>query len=144
MIFYGEYYIQLDEKNRMRIPAKLRELVGPNFYITTNTNCSLTVMDESKFMEYADNFKKVKTTNLEHQNIIRKIMASVISPDEDSQGRFVLPQNLREYAGITKKMVFIGVNDRMEIWSEDNYNNTIKNSKTSFDEAYAALAEFGI
>ncbi|MGI6594026.1 MAG: division/cell wall cluster transcriptional repressor MraZ [Christensenellales bacterium] len=140
VIFFGEYFIQLDDKNRMRIPSKLRSLIGEKFYISNGTAGCLFVMDKENFEDYAQKLASITSmSNLSQQNTIRLIMSSVDEPCEDSQGRFVLPPKLRKHAGITKKMVFIGVNNRMEIWSEERYNAMMEKEASNFDEAFASL-----
>lgn len=145
MIFFGEYFIQLDDKNRMRIPSKLRSLVGEKFYILSGTEKCLFVMNKENFEDFAHQLTtRTKISNSAHRNIARQIMSSVDEPTEDSQGRFVLAPKLREHAGIAKKMVFIGVNNRMEIWSEEKYLDYMKSSTNNFDEAFSTLEDIGI
>jgi len=142
VIFFGEYYIQLDDKNRMRIPSKLRSLIGEKFYISNGSDGCLFVMDKESFEHYARKLEATtKISNSAQQKAVRQIMASVDEPTEDSQGRFVLAPKLRKHAGITKKMVFIGVNKRMEIWSEENYKAMMENESNNFDDAFSTLEE---
>lgn len=144
MAFFGEYNLQLDDKSRMRIPAKLRAQIAGNFYILNGTGGCLFVMTEEKFNKYVEKFASVPVSDFVAQNAIRRITSSVVQPDEDNQGRFVLPAKAKEYARIDKRVVFIGVNDRMEIWSEEVYNEKKFNEATTFDEAISALSGYGI
>lgn len=144
MIFFGEYNIQLDEKNRMRIPTKLRGLVGQTIYLLNGTGGCLFVINEEEFNRICQKFQLVPLSDLKAQDSIRKIMSSAFIAEEDAQGRFVLPKKAKEYAGIDKQMTFIGVNNRMEIWSLDRYEHLNQNNLNNYDDIILDLKEYGI
>jgi MraZ protein len=144
MIFFGEYNIQLDEKNRMRIPSKLRSLVGSSIYLLHGTGGCIFVIDEEEFQKICRKFELVPLSDLKAQDSIRKIMASAFIAEEDAQGRFILPKKAKDYAGIDKQMAFIGVNNRMEIWSVERYQHLNQDNADSFDNLVLDLKEYGI
>ena len=65
--------------------------------------------------------------------------STVFTPEEDAQGRFILPAKLREYAKINKKMVFLGAMNRVEIWSEEKYDEVYGIDKLDINGAVRAL-----
>lgn len=144
MIFFGEYNLQLDDKNRMRIPTKLRSFVGETFYVLHGSGGCLFVMDEGEFQKIAEKFRKIPLSDLRAQDIVRKIMSSVFIAEEDSQGRFVLPKKAKEYAGIDKQIVYIGVNSRMEIWASERYQSQGYDSCDSYDNVIGDLREYDV
>ncbi|MGI6136583.1 MAG: cell division/cell wall cluster transcriptional repressor MraZ [Clostridiales bacterium] len=144
MIFFGEYNIQLDDKNRMRIPNKLRSLINEPVYILHGTGGCLFVMNESEFKKFVERFNHVPISDIKAQEAIRKIMSSVFPVEEDAQGRFVLPKKAKDYANINKQIVFIGANSRMEIWGQENYEKQGYLSAESFETAIVDLKAYGI
>jgi len=143
-MFFGEYHLQLDDKNRMRIPNKLRNLIGEEYYLLHGTSGCLFVMPPDEFEKIAEKIDSIPLSNLKAQDAVRKIMSSLIIPEEDSQNRFILPQKARDYAGIQKQVVFIGVNKRIEIWSEEKYIEKGFDTAESFDSEFVKLNEYQI
>lgn len=143
-MFFGEYHLQLDDKNRMRIPNKLRNLIGEEYYLLHGTGGCLFVMPPDEFKKFAEKIDSIPLSNLKAQDAVRKIMSSLIIPEEDSQNRFILPQKARDYAGIQKQVVFIGVNKRIEIWSEEKYIEKGFDTAESFDSEFVKLNEYQI
>lgn len=144
-MFFGEYFHQLDEKGRLRIPAKLRStFTGKECIITKGTNGCLFVFDKNYFISnFLNKLSAVPTFDINTQKPIRMLLSSSFEAQEDSQGRILMPATLKEYAKILKKVVFIGVGNRIEIWSEENWQE-YKSSEFSFDESVSKLSELDI
>ena len=142
MAFYGTQAIQLDDKNRLRIPARFRPDLGKFYYVMYGTGGCLWVMSKEGFEEFTDKYDQIPESDLEAQNNLRRIMASVTVPEEDAQGRFVLPQAAKEFCGINKRVMFVGVKKRLEIWSGDNYNGRFLVDSTGFDKAFVGLEHY--
>lgn len=116
------YSHQLDAKNRMRIPAKLREELGDSYYITVGTGGCLFVCTEEEMSEKKAFLKSVNPYKAEEMKIARYILANTWHVEEDKQGRILIPDNLRSYAKLTKNLkVFRGPN-YVEIWAEEVWN----------------------
>lgn len=144
MSFFGQQSLQLDEKNRMRIPAKYRAKLGARYFILQGVGGCLFVMGEETFERFIAPFQNVALSDIEGQAAVRAIMATVEEPEEDTQGRFVLPALLKKCAAIDKKVVFVGVNDRLEIWSEEKFLAKNIGSEESVDAAIAGLKKYDI
>lgn len=144
MVYFGEYVQTLDDKSRMRLPMKLRVLLGQHYYMLYGAEGSIVVMDGDRFEAMTQKFATVPMTDVKARGAISDIMASVISPEEDSQGRFVLPLKLREYAGIEKKAVVIGACDYIEIWSEEKYSRRQEAQSESVTDKLKSLREYGV
>ena len=142
--FYGEYNLMLDGKNRMRLPAKYRSLLQEGYYILNGANGCLWVMDSARFNALTAKFENVPFSDIEARKAITKIMTSVIEPEEDAQGRFVLPVKAKGYASITKNIVVAGAFDHVEIWAEERYAELGYSESKDFNEMLLALKDYGI
>ncbi len=142
-MFYGQYSYQLDEKNRARIPSKIRNgLAG--YVITKGLNNALFIFSKDYFeTQFLDKLNSVPTFDVEAQRPIRALLSSSYEVEEDKQGRFVIPANLREFANITKDIVFVGVGHRLELWSAENWSKYQSGDKT-FDEVLGELVKYNV
>lgn len=144
MAFYGEFNQMLDAKNRMRLPAKYREKLEGGYYILNGASGCLMVMDAKRFNALTEKFESIPFSDIQARRAITKIMTSVVEPEEDAQGRFVLPAKAKAYAGITKNIVVAGAYDHLEIWSEERYNELGLSDAEDFNSALVALKDYGI
>ena len=143
-MFFGEFNHQTDEKGRLRIPAKLKTALKGEFIVTKGTNNCLFVFDKSYFEnQFLNKLMEVPTFDLEAQKPIRALLSSSFEVAEDAHGRFLLPLALKEFASISKNVVFVGVGNRIEIWSEENWK-TYMQAEKSFDEVASSLGKYSI
>lgn len=141
-MFFGEFKHSMDEKCRIRIPAKLKQQLGLEFVITKGTNSCLFVFPKNYFeQEFLAKLNSVPTFS-SGQKPIRMLLSSSFQPEEDAQGRFVLPQNLKEHAKILKNLIIIGVGNRIEIWSEEVWNEYKGND--DFDNIAEILGSYNV
>ncbi len=119
----GKNYLhQLDAKNRMRIPAKLKEELGDVYYITVGTGNCLYVYNEEQMKEVKATLLNINPYDEKPLKVARFILYNTWQAEEDNQGRILIPDNLRDYAKIVKNVkVFKGPNC-IEIWSEEVWN----------------------
>jgi MraZ protein len=86
-------------------------------------------------------------SDLSVQKSLRMFFSSASSLDEDNQGRSLLPRNLREFAGIKKDIVFIGVGNRAELWARERYDEYMNGKVTKefdFDKIFMELEKYGV
>ena len=138
----GEFRHQLDEKGRIRIPAKLKACLDAESIICRGQKC-LYVFSGAEFSEMVNKFKTVPFSDTLAQSSLRKFFASAYPLEEDSQGRSNLPLNLREWVGIKKNVVSVGVLNRIEIWDESTYDKQ-NNNNENFDEILESLKGYGV
>lgn len=111
---------QLDQKARMRIPPKFRALLGnEQVVIVTAPEGCLNLYSSEEFERVEEILNRIPKSDLQAQKVKRSILMSVFIPTEDSQGRFVVPQYLRDYAHIVKDITFVGMGDVVEIWASE-------------------------
>ena len=119
MAYVGKFNHQLDQKNRLRIPAKLKAELGQNFAIVRGTSGCLFIYSEEQFAnlyeEKSKNISFVTEEGKEATDALRRMVATMSIPEEDNQGRFVLDASLRRIAKIQKDVVFVGMFDRIVV-----------------------------
>ena len=115
----GNYNQSMDAKGRMTFPAKLREIIGEKFVITKGLDGCLFVYSLEDFEERAQKISSLPLAKA--RNVQRTFMANAIEVEADKQGRILVPQNLRDMAGLTKEIVVAGVSNRCEIWDKSRW-----------------------
>ena len=140
-MFYltGEYNHQMDTKNRIRIPNKLKgEEKGLYFFFFFN-NC-LFVYYEEAFKELIQKIEeKIKMTDTDGQLALRVFAKSFTYVEGDQQGRMILPTKLKEYAKIDKDLVICGAGSHIEIWAKEVHDKYFENEDVDFDELFKKL-----
>lgn len=130
MVFFGEYQVSFSAPGRLLLPKKLRELLkGITFILTKGFDLCLAGFDKEDWESRAKDLLQVSL--LEQENIEKRrfVFSSVVYPEIDDQGRFIIPKNLILYSGLKSKAVIIGVGDHFEIWDQNKwleYNKKIK------------------
>jgi mraZ protein len=113
----GEYSHSLDAKGRINFPAKFREELGEQFYVTRWLDDCLVVFPNSEWNRISEILAEKSV--VKSRDVLRYIYASATQAEPDKQGRILIPQNLREHARIEKEVVVIGVGTHAEIWNKD-------------------------
>lgn len=136
-MFDRVYNHQLDAKNRMRIPAKLRDELGDKYTITCGVGGCLSVFSEAQMTELKEKLSKISMFDAQAQKPLRLLLAYSWDAEEDKQGRILIPENLRKYAKLEKDVVIIKNLNCIEIWSSDVWNDYI--SGVDFSDLAGAL-----
>lgn len=134
-MFVGEYKHTIDKKNRIIIPAKFREELQDTFFITKGFDGCLSVYTNEQWEKVLAGFSKLPNTKKEVRRYIRLLTSSAISVECDTQGRVCLSEKLRELAKLEKECLIIGVNDHVEIWSKDQYDEYFNDDQVLEDIA---------
>ncbi len=128
MVFFGEYTVSFSAPGRIVLPKKLREfLKGDVFILTKGFNTCLSGYDKGDWEYRAKNLLDVSLLEQENLEKRRFLFSSIVYLGIDDQGRFVIPRNLLSYAGISEKIVIIGVGDHFEIWNQEKWEKYQKN-----------------
>ncbi len=119
----GKNYVhQLDAKNRMRIPAKLREEIGEGYSVTVGAGGCLYVYSKEQTEEVKASLRNINAYRDKQLKAARFILYNLWEAEEDNQGRILLPENLRKFAKIEKNVVVFKGPNCVEIWSEEVWN----------------------
>ena len=130
----GEYHHNIDEKGRLIIPAKFREEIGNSFVVTKGLDGCLFVYSLVEWEKMVNKLKKLPFTKKDARTFSRFFLASATVCEFDRQGRINLMNSLTLYAGLKKECAIIGVNDRLEIWDLEKFNNLMKENEEELDE----------
>lgn len=143
-LFFGEYYHSLDEKGRVILPAKFREMLADGFFITKSFDNCLLVYTKRDWFELVDKVRTLPTTKASVRNFQRFLIGSAVEGEVNRQGRVLIPQNLRDFAGLEKDIVIVGVANKLEIWAKERYERFIASAEESKADIAEEIAEFGI
>ena len=125
LLFSGNYKYSLDDKNRLIVPAKFREILnaeGIDKLYVVKGDSHLYVFPFPVFLELSENLKSWDFTKETNQNYVRLFFSDAFDVATDKQGRILLPREMCENVGINHEVIIIGVLNRMEIWSPVKWN----------------------
>ncbi len=132
----GEYHHSLDAKGRLFIPARLRDELGPEFYITLSMDKCLCAYSAEQWKIFSD---KVNAMPYVKQRAMRPLYAFASKCELDAQGRVLVPQNLRERVGLGKNVTVLGSNNHAEFWDSEEWD-ALRDAEAS-PENIAAVME---
>lgn len=140
----GEYHHSLDEKNRLIIPIKLREELGKEFVITRGLEGCIFLYSLSEWKKIVSKLQSLPFTRKDVRDFSRFFLSGATTLEFDKQGRINITSPLITYANLTKNCIIIGVNDRVEIWSEERWNEFITEKETQLSEIAERLFDINI
>ena len=137
-MFYGEYTHSIDRKGRLILPARFRDAAKENsiekFYLTRGLDKCIFMFSEDEWKSQEQKFKSTSFTKQDSRSFNRMFFSGAVEVIPDRQGRFIVPQFLKDFANIKRDTIVIGVSNRIEIWDSDLWRACYANSKTSFEE----------
>ncbi len=142
-MFMGEYNHTIDAKSRLIIPSKFRDILGEEFVVTKGLDGCLFVFDNTEWTAFEEKLQKLPSlTNPDVRKFVRFFMAGATNVEVDKQGRILIPNNLKDFAGLDKDVVLIGAGSRMEIWSKERYEGTV--TYDDMEEVAKHLSDLGL
>lgn len=130
----GEFHHNLDNKNRLMMPAKVLPFLGDEVIVARGFERCLLVYPLEKWDSVIAKFSELSITKSDTRKFMRILLSGATSCKFDSQKRICIPGVLKDYAEITKEVVVLGLDDHLEIWSEDAYNKFLDENLDSFAE----------
>ena len=125
-MFFGQAQHSIDQKNRIILPAKYRELLGEEFYVVLGFDKCLCIYNEDSYRTFQEKIMALPSSN-GGDKIKRHVFNNTEQVKPDKQGRFIIPQKFREFAGLKKDIIIAGMCTKIEIWDYDEYkNNEVK------------------
>lgn len=143
-MFIGEYNHSIDAKGRLAVPKKFRDDLRAGVVITKGLDDCLWVYTYEEWKNLAAKLSKLPISQASTRAFARLMLAGAMDTVLDKQGRVVLPDYLREYAGIGKKVVVAGLFDRLEIWNEDKWQEYKEQTESESSEIAEKLGELGV
>lgn len=138
----GEYEHSLDAKGRLIMPSKLRDDIGEKFIITKGLDGCLFAFSIEEWKIFEQKLRSLPISNKDARAFSRFFFAGAMDCEIDKQGRFLISSNLREFAGLTKEVVIVGMDSRIEIWSKDKWQKC--DEDISADEIAEKMEMLGI
>lgn len=147
-MFFGETSITLDAKGRMALPTRYRDAIAQASanrlvltYSAFDAGC-LWLYPEPEWERVRDQVMRLSTFNASHRSLQRRLVGSATQLEPDSNGRLLLPQTLRQVAGLEKKVVLMGMGARFEIWNENVLNQRrVEEERAMQEQPSAEMAE---
>ncbi len=140
--FTGEHSHTLDAKGRIIMPAKFRDKLGDGIWITKGLDGCLFAYPNDEWERIENKYREVPRMTKDARRFSRNFFGSASPCDIDKQGRTLIPANLREYAGLEKEVVLVGVLNRIEIWNKDRLQDNL--GSEDMDELAEGMAELGL
>ncbi|QOV20222.1 division/cell wall cluster transcriptional repressor MraZ [Blautia liquoris] len=141
-MFMGEYNHTIDPKGRLIIPSKFREQLGDEFVLTKGLDGCLSIYPMNEWETFEKQLRSLPLTNKNARTFTRFFVAGAASCELDKQGRILVPQTLREFAGLTKEVVLTGNINRIEIWSKNKWS--ANSDYDDMDSIAEGLSDLGI
>ena len=123
VMFMGEYHHNIDDKARIVVPSKFRYELGDSFIVTRGLEGCLFIYSKEEWNRILNKLKTLPFTKKDARAFLRFFLSGAQECTFDKQGRIALPSPLVNYALLKRECVIIGVNDRIELWAEDKFND---------------------
>ena len=141
-MFMGEYNHIIDAKGRLIIPARFRELLGEESILTKGLDGCLSIYPMDAWEAFETKLRALPLTNKNARTFTRFFVAGATNCELDRQGRILVPQTLREFAGLEKEVVLTGNLDRIEIWSKEKWSENC--NYDDMDSIAESMQDMGI
>ena len=140
----GEYIHILDTKKRISLPARLRKEVGKKVVITRGLDQCLFVYSWKNWKKVSEKLQRLSMGQADQRGFNRFMLSGAVEVDVDSVGRILVPDFLKDFAGLKSKVVLAGVNDRIEIWNEYSWETYKKRIERRADQMAEKLGDIGV
>jgi MraZ protein len=132
-MFVGTTQNSIDEKGRLTLSAKWRSELASGVVITRGFDKCLFIFPQSKYETMAREIEEQGMALADVRTFARHLAALAEQAEPDKQGRIIIPQNLREFAGLDSEVVVIGVVNRLEVWNPEKYKDVNKQVEANAD-----------
>lgn len=140
----GEFRHTIDAKKRLALPAKFRKELGETVIITKGLDNCLVVYPQKEWEVMSDKLGKLPSGQVEARGFARIMLAGAMASELDKLGRILVPDYLKNYAGLIKNVVVCGLYNRLEIWDANNWEVYRKKVEGEIGDIAGKLKELGI
>jgi MraZ protein len=130
----GTHAPKLDEKGRVILPAKFREDLAQGLVLTKGQDRCLYVFSSKEFEAIHENIRQAPVTSKQARDYLRVFLSGASDEIPDKQGRVTIPPALRQYAGLGKELVVVGVGSRAEIWDAQTWHQYLASQENNFSD----------
>ncbi|RRD60206.1 division/cell wall cluster transcriptional repressor MraZ [Leucobacter sp. OH1287] len=132
-MFLGTFNPKLDDKGRLILPAKFRDLCSGVVITRGQENC-LYMFTQAEFERIHQEIKQAPLTSKQGRNFLRVFLAGAHDEMPDKQNRVTIPQALRKYASLERELAVVGVGSRVEIWDAKQWQEYLDAQEQAFAE----------
>ena len=143
-MFIGEYTHKLDQKGRLLVPKKFRGDLENGAVVTRGLDNCLFLYTQEEWENLAEKLADLPFAKANSRAFTRLMLAGAMDVDIDSKGRIVVPDYLREFANLDKKIVIAGLYDRLELWDKKMWNEYKDKTENSSGEIAEKMSDLGI
>ncbi|MBU1136803.1 division/cell wall cluster transcriptional repressor MraZ [Patescibacteria group bacterium] len=143
-MFIGEYYHNIDSKKRLAVPAKFRAGLGKKAVLTRGLDNCLYLYPLKEWEKLAKKLAQLPITRSDSRAFVRLMLAGAMDVSLDQLGRILVPDYLKEYALLNKKVAIAGLYNRIEIWDENKWNIYKKETSQAAEDIAEKMNELGI
>lgn len=130
----GEFHHNIDDKGRLIVPSKFRSELGERFIITRGLDKCIFVYSLGEWNTIVKKLTSLSFTKKDARNFMRFFLSGATECEFDKQGRINITSPLVHYADLNRECVIIGVNERIEIWSKENFDSFFEENESKFSE----------
>jgi len=143
-MFIGEYQHSIDEKGRLAIPVRFRKQLSGGAVVTRGLDNCLFVFSSVEWKKLAEKLAALPMSQADSRAFARLMLAGAVDVRTDGQGRVVIPEYLRKYAGLAKDAVIAGLYSRMEIWDKAAWEKYKAKTEKDAGEIAERMGELGV
>lgn len=143
-MFIGEYNHILDPKKRLSLPAKFRKELGKTVVITRGLDQCLFLLSQSAWKKLVQKFSELSIGSSDTRGFNRFMLSGAVEADVDSAGRILIPDFLKDFAGLKTNVVLAGVGERVEAWDEKRWKSYKAHIESQGDAMAAKLGDMGV
>lgn len=143
-MFLGQYQHSIDDKGRLAVPMKFRDDLAKGAVVTRGLDTSLFLLPLEEWGKLAEKLASLPLGQASSRAFSRLMLAGAMDVKLDAQGRFVVPEYLRAYAGLQRNVVIVGVNNRIELWDEEEWNAYTKKTEEDAESIAEQLGGLGM
>ena len=143
-MFIGEYTYSIDTKKRLAIPAKFRQLLGKQAVITRGLDNCLFLYPIKEWKILAQKLSKLPLAQADARGFARLMLTGAMDTRLDRLGRILVPDYLKKYGQLKKRIVIAGVYNRIEIWDENKWQEYKKKTEMAVGDIAERLKELGV
>ena len=140
----GEHTHTIDAKKRLSLPAKFRKELGNKVVLTHGLDTCLFVYPLAAWQEVSQKLAALSMGQADTRGFSRFILAGAVETEVDSLGRILVPEFLKDFAGLNTKVVVTGVYNRVEIWDENHWSEYKRRIEQQADALAEKLGDIGV
>lgn len=142
-MFIGEYTHSIDAKKRLSLPSRVRSELGGRVVVTRGLDRCLFIYPLKTWEALAEKLGSMPIGEGGTRSFVRLMLAGAFDTEVDSQGRILLPDALKEYAGLSKDVIIAGLWNRLEVWDDASWRKYKEEAEGNSSRIAEELGKIG-